>query len=34
MIRMAANSYAPRLEQALPGHEALLHRDSTGTAVR
>jgi predicted regulator of Ras-like GTPase activity (Roadblock/LC7/MglB family) len=33
MIRMVANSYAPKLEQALPGHEALLNRDSLKTAV-
>jgi predicted regulator of Ras-like GTPase activity (Roadblock/LC7/MglB family) len=33
MIRMAVNNYAPRLEQALPGHEALLNRDNIGTVV-
>ena len=31
MIRMAANNYAPKLEQALPGHEA--RRDGLGTIV-
>ncbi|MGD0353497.1 MAG: hypothetical protein ABSB38_08410 [Dehalococcoidia bacterium] len=33
MIRMAANNYTPKLEQALPGHEALPRRDSIGTVV-
>jgi predicted regulator of Ras-like GTPase activity (Roadblock/LC7/MglB family) len=33
MIRMAANNYAPRLEQALPGHEILPRRDGIGTIV-
>jgi predicted regulator of Ras-like GTPase activity (Roadblock/LC7/MglB family) len=33
MIRMAANNYAPKLEQSLPGHEALLNRDSLQTVV-
>lgn len=33
MIRMAANNYAPRLEQALPGHEPLPRRDGMGTVV-
>ena len=33
MIRMACNNYAPRLEQALPGHESLPRRDGLGTIV-
>jgi len=33
MIRMAANNYAPKLEQSLPGYEALLNRDSLKTVV-
>jgi len=33
MIRMAANNYAPRLEQSLPGHEPLPRRDGMGTIV-
>jgi predicted regulator of Ras-like GTPase activity (Roadblock/LC7/MglB family) len=33
MIRMAANNYTPRLEQALPGHETLPRRDAMGTIV-
>jgi predicted regulator of Ras-like GTPase activity (Roadblock/LC7/MglB family) len=33
MIRMAANNYAPKLEQALPGHEALPRRDGVETVV-
>ena len=33
MIRMAANNYAPRLEQALPGHEPLPKNNNIGTAV-
>jgi len=33
MIRMAANNYTPRLEQALPGHETLPRRDGMGTIV-
>jgi predicted regulator of Ras-like GTPase activity (Roadblock/LC7/MglB family) len=33
MIRMAANNYAPRLEQALPGHEPVPRRDGMGTIV-
>lgn len=33
MIRMAANNYAPRLEQALPGHAPLPRRDGMGTVV-
>jgi predicted regulator of Ras-like GTPase activity (Roadblock/LC7/MglB family) len=31
MIRMAANNYAPRLEQALPGYEPMPRRDGMGT---
>jgi predicted regulator of Ras-like GTPase activity (Roadblock/LC7/MglB family) len=31
MIRMAANNYAPRLEQALPGHQPMPRRDGMGT---
>jgi predicted regulator of Ras-like GTPase activity (Roadblock/LC7/MglB family) len=31
MIRMAANNYAPKLEQALPGHGS--RRDGMGTIV-
>lgn len=31
MIRMAANNYAPRLEQSLPGHQP--RRDGMGTIV-
>jgi hypothetical protein len=33
MIRMASNNYAPRLEQALPGHEPLPNRNGMGTVV-
>jgi len=33
LIRMTANNYAPKLEQSLPGHEALLNRDSLKTVV-
>jgi predicted regulator of Ras-like GTPase activity (Roadblock/LC7/MglB family) len=33
MIRMATNNYAPRLEQALPGHGALPNRNGMGTVV-
>lgn len=33
MIRMACNNYAPRLEQALPGHGQMLRRDGMGTIV-
>jgi hypothetical protein len=33
MIRMAANNYVPRLEQALPGHEPVPNSDGIGTAV-
>jgi predicted regulator of Ras-like GTPase activity (Roadblock/LC7/MglB family) len=33
MIRMAANNYAPKLEQSLPGHEPLPRRDGMGTIV-
>jgi predicted regulator of Ras-like GTPase activity (Roadblock/LC7/MglB family) len=33
MIRMAANNYAPKLEQALPGHEPMPRRDGMGTIV-
>jgi predicted regulator of Ras-like GTPase activity (Roadblock/LC7/MglB family) len=33
MIRMACHNYTPRLEQALPGHEALPRRDGLGTIV-
>jgi predicted regulator of Ras-like GTPase activity (Roadblock/LC7/MglB family) len=33
MIRMAANNYASRLEQALPGHESTPRRDGMGTIV-
>jgi predicted regulator of Ras-like GTPase activity (Roadblock/LC7/MglB family) len=33
MIRMAANNYAPKLEQTLPGHGALPRRDGMGTIV-
>jgi predicted regulator of Ras-like GTPase activity (Roadblock/LC7/MglB family) len=33
MIRMAANNYAPKLEQSLPGYEALLNRDRLKTVV-
>ncbi|MBN2463358.1 MAG: hypothetical protein JXB43_07135 [Dehalococcoidia bacterium] len=33
MIRMACTNFAPRLEQALPGHEALPRRDGMGTIV-
>jgi len=31
MLRMAANNYAPKIEQALPGHEP--RRDGLGTIV-
>jgi predicted regulator of Ras-like GTPase activity (Roadblock/LC7/MglB family) len=34
MIRMAANNYAPKMEQALPGREVLPNRDGMGTIVR
>jgi predicted regulator of Ras-like GTPase activity (Roadblock/LC7/MglB family) len=33
MIRMAANNYVPRLEQALPGHEPMPNRNGIGTVV-
>ena len=33
MIRMAANNYAPKIEQTLPGHETLPRRDGMGTIV-
>jgi predicted regulator of Ras-like GTPase activity (Roadblock/LC7/MglB family) len=33
MIRMACTNFAPRLEQSLPGHEALPRRDGMGTIV-
>jgi len=33
MIRMACNNFAPRLEQALPGHGSLPQRNDTGTIV-
>jgi predicted regulator of Ras-like GTPase activity (Roadblock/LC7/MglB family) len=33
MIRMACTNFAPRLEQSLPGHEALPRRDGMGTVV-
>lgn len=33
MIRMAANNYAPKLEQALPGHEVPLNHQGVGTTV-
>jgi predicted regulator of Ras-like GTPase activity (Roadblock/LC7/MglB family) len=33
MIRMACTNFAPRLEQSLPGHEALPRRDCMGTIV-
>jgi predicted regulator of Ras-like GTPase activity (Roadblock/LC7/MglB family) len=33
MIRMANNNYAPRLEQALPGHVSIPRRDGKGTIV-
>ena len=33
MIRMAANNYAPKLEQTLPGHGPLPRRDGMGTIV-
>jgi predicted regulator of Ras-like GTPase activity (Roadblock/LC7/MglB family) len=33
MIRMAANNYGPKLEQALPGHEPMPRRDGMGTIV-
>jgi predicted regulator of Ras-like GTPase activity (Roadblock/LC7/MglB family) len=33
MIRMAANNYAPKLEQSLPGHEPLPNRNGMGTVV-
>jgi predicted regulator of Ras-like GTPase activity (Roadblock/LC7/MglB family) len=33
MIRMAANNYAPKLEQSLPGREPLPRRDGMGTIV-
>ena len=33
MIRMAANNYAPKLEQALPGHGAVPRRDGMGNIV-
>ena len=33
IIRTGCNNYAPRLEQALPGHEPLPRKDGTGTIV-
>jgi len=33
MIRMAANNYAPKMEQTLPGHEPIPRRDGMGTIV-
>jgi predicted regulator of Ras-like GTPase activity (Roadblock/LC7/MglB family) len=33
MIRMAANNYASKLEQSLPGHDVLPRRDGMGTIV-
>jgi len=33
MIRMASANFAPRLEQALPGHGSLPRRDGMGTIV-
>ena len=33
MIRMAANNYAPRIEAALPGYQAMPRRDGMGTIV-
>ena len=33
MIRMAANNYVPKLEQALPGYEAMPRRNGMGTIV-
>ncbi len=33
MIRMSCHNYTPRLEQSLPGHEALPRRDGLGTTV-
>jgi predicted regulator of Ras-like GTPase activity (Roadblock/LC7/MglB family) len=33
MIRMAANNYTPRLEQALPGREPLPNSNGMGTMV-
>jgi predicted regulator of Ras-like GTPase activity (Roadblock/LC7/MglB family) len=33
MIRMAANNYAPKLEQALPGHEQLPRSNGIETVV-
>jgi predicted regulator of Ras-like GTPase activity (Roadblock/LC7/MglB family) len=33
MIRTAANIYAPKLEQALPGHEPIPNRNGIGTVV-
>ncbi len=33
MMRMAANNYAPKLEQSLPGHGPTPRRDGMGTVV-
>jgi predicted regulator of Ras-like GTPase activity (Roadblock/LC7/MglB family) len=33
MIRMAANNYATRIEQSLPGYQSLPRRDGMGTIV-
>ena len=33
MIRMAANSYTPKLEQALPGYGVTQNQESIGTVV-
>jgi hypothetical protein len=33
MIRMSLTNFAPRLELALPGHEALFKKDGIGTTV-
>ena len=33
MILASAKIYAPKLEQALPGHEALLNREGMGTVI-
>ena len=33
MMRMAANNYALKLDQALPGHETMPRRDGMGTIV-
>jgi predicted regulator of Ras-like GTPase activity (Roadblock/LC7/MglB family) len=34
MIRMATNNYAPKLEQALPGHEPMPSRNGLETVFR